>query len=38
MASYADGHISWVSNNISMTTYMALGTRAFGDIVGPDAP
>src|SRR5262249_20863199 len=27
MASYVDGHVGFVSNNISMSTYMALGTR-----------
>jgi prepilin-type N-terminal cleavage/methylation domain-containing protein len=28
LAAYVDGHIGWVSNNIDMKAYMALGTRA----------
>jgi prepilin-type processing-associated H-X9-DG protein len=38
MASYVDGHVGFVPNAISLTTYMALGTRNGGDIPGSDAP
>jgi prepilin-type processing-associated H-X9-DG protein len=39
MASYVDGHVNFVSNNISfLTTYMALGTRNGGEVLGPDVP
>src|SRR5262249_10610997 len=36
MASYVDGHVGFVPNAISLTTYMALGTRNGGDIPGSD--
>ena len=38
MASFVDGHVVWVSNNISLATYMALGTRNSLDIPGGDRP
>jgi prepilin-type N-terminal cleavage/methylation domain-containing protein/prepilin-type processing-associated H-X9-DG protein len=38
MASYVDGHVSYVPNTITMSTYMALGTRRGGDKPGADAP
>jgi prepilin-type N-terminal cleavage/methylation domain-containing protein/prepilin-type processing-associated H-X9-DG protein len=31
-ASFADGHVSFISNNIDMATYRALFTRAQGDV------
>jgi hypothetical protein len=33
MASYADGHVSFVPNNIGIATYFALGTRNGGETV-----
>jgi prepilin-type processing-associated H-X9-DG protein len=33
---FCDGHVQMVQNSISMATYMALGTRAGGDIPGND--
>ena len=38
MASYVDGHVNFVSNNISLPTYMSLGTRNGGEVLGSDAP
>jgi prepilin-type N-terminal cleavage/methylation domain-containing protein/prepilin-type processing-associated H-X9-DG protein len=38
IASYADGHVNMVSNTISTYTYMALGTRNGGEVLGSDAP
>jgi prepilin-type N-terminal cleavage/methylation domain-containing protein len=38
LASYCDGHVAFVSNNIKMKTYMALGTRNGGEVLGDDAP
>jgi hypothetical protein len=38
MVSYVDGHVNWISNNISLATYTALGTRNGGEVLGPDAP
>ena len=38
MSSYVDGHVNLIPNSISMTTYMALGTRNGGEVVGGDAP
>ena len=38
LASYVDGHVSFVSNNISFQTYTALGTRAGGEVLAGDAP
>jgi len=34
---FCDGSVRFLSSSISGTTYQALGTRASGDIVGPDA-
>jgi prepilin-type N-terminal cleavage/methylation domain-containing protein/prepilin-type processing-associated H-X9-DG protein len=33
---FCDGHVQMIQNTISMTTYMALGTRNGGDIPGSD--
>lgn len=33
MASFVDGHVSFIPNSINMATYMALGTRNSGDII-----
>jgi prepilin-type N-terminal cleavage/methylation domain-containing protein/prepilin-type processing-associated H-X9-DG protein len=38
MASYVDGHVSFVPNNINIKTYFALGTRNAGETLGDDAP
>jgi prepilin-type N-terminal cleavage/methylation domain-containing protein len=38
MASYVDGHVNWVSNSISIATYMALGSRNGNETIGGDAP
>src|SRR5262249_45581936 len=38
LASYVDGHVAFVSNNISFKTYTALGTRASAEVLGGDAP
>jgi prepilin-type processing-associated H-X9-DG protein len=38
MTSYCDGHVNFVSNNISLITYMALRTRNGGEVLGSDAP
>ena len=38
LASYVDGHVSFVPNNISIKTYFALGTRNGGEVLGDDAP
>ena len=32
----SDGSVRFVSDNISFTTWQAMGTRSAGDIVGPD--
>src|SRR5262249_29381042 len=32
-ASFVDGHISFITNNIDMTAYRALATRAGGEVV-----
>jgi prepilin-type N-terminal cleavage/methylation domain-containing protein len=34
MASYVDGHVSFIPDNISLTTYMAIGSRNGGEVVG----
>ena len=36
LASYVDGHVNFVSNNITLPTYMALGTRNGGEVLGSD--
>jgi prepilin-type N-terminal cleavage/methylation domain-containing protein/prepilin-type processing-associated H-X9-DG protein len=38
MAAYVDGHVNFVPNGINMATYMALGSRNGGEVVGNDAP
>jgi hypothetical protein len=38
MSSFVDGHVLMIPNSISMTTYMALGTRNGGEVLGSDAP
>jgi hypothetical protein len=38
MASSVDGHVTFISNNISLKTYIALGTRNGGEVLGSDAP
>jgi prepilin-type N-terminal cleavage/methylation domain-containing protein len=38
LTSYVDGHVNFVRNEISIATYMALGTRSANDIPGPDSP
>jgi prepilin-type processing-associated H-X9-DG protein len=38
MASYCDGHVNMVPNTISLATYMSLGTRNGGEVLGSDAP
>jgi prepilin-type processing-associated H-X9-DG protein len=38
LASYVDGHVNFVRNEISMATYMALGSRNNNDIPGADGP
>jgi prepilin-type processing-associated H-X9-DG protein len=38
MVTYCDGHVGFVPNNISLVTYMALGTRNGGEVIGSDAP
>jgi prepilin-type N-terminal cleavage/methylation domain-containing protein/prepilin-type processing-associated H-X9-DG protein len=32
-ASFVDGHVAWISNNIDMTAYRALYSRAGGEVV-----
>lgn len=34
IASFVDGHVGFISNNITMATYRALFTRASGDVPG----
>jgi prepilin-type N-terminal cleavage/methylation domain-containing protein len=38
LTSYVDGHVGLVPNSISLQTYMALGTRNGGEVLGNDAP
>jgi type II secretory pathway pseudopilin PulG len=38
LASYVDGHVNFVPNNININTYFALGTRNGAETLGADAP
>jgi prepilin-type N-terminal cleavage/methylation domain-containing protein len=38
LAAYADGHVNFVPNSISMITYQSLGSRNGGEVLGNDVP
>jgi hypothetical protein len=33
IVSFVDGHVQFISNNINMPTWLAMGTRAGGEVV-----